>query len=72
MCLLTGKLLMCTFLPGGERPFLLVGGVGISVVFVATFMRTSQYNTHNHQLVSIETQTRPPCHDAPRVAHATV
>ena len=43
LCLLTGRLLMCTFLPGGERPFFFVGGVGISVVgSVATFIRTSQ------------------------------
>ncbi len=43
MLILTGRLLMCTFLPGGERPFFLVGGVGISVAgSAATFIRRSQ------------------------------
>ncbi len=58
--LLTGRLLMCTFLPGGEWPFFLVGGVGIGVVgSVATFIHTSQYNVHQTP-TCIDRDSNPP------------
>ena len=70
MLLLTGRLLMCTFLPGGERPFFLVGGVGIRVKgSVATFIRTSQSHRYNHTSC-LNLRLKPACLAmTPRVLH---